>query len=109
MEMGNFSVQTGSNLLKFQVTIQFEMDEEFMTLVPPHRTYINYLINKGIIDSYTVSLEARKSWIVINATSKQEAQNHLSRSPLYRYWTLEIDELYVFDGQNYRLPAIQMN
>ena len=41
---------------KFQAIISFEMDEEFMSFVPPHRTYINYLLNKGIIDSYAVSI-----------------------------------------------------
>lgn len=56
---------------KYQVTIHFQMDEEFMTLVPPHRTYINYLINKGIVDSYTVSLESMRSWIVMSGTSKK--------------------------------------
>ena len=41
---------------KFQAIISFEMDEDFMSLVPPHRTYINYLLNKGIIDTYAVSI-----------------------------------------------------
>jgi hypothetical protein len=107
--MSQLSIQTGSNISKYQVTISFEMDEQFMTLVPAHRTYINYLINKGIIDSYTVSLESQRSWIIINAINKKEVEDYLNRSPLYRYWTCEVDELYVFDGQNYRLPALQMN
>jgi hypothetical protein len=107
--MAEFSIQTGGQISKFQVTIQFTMDDEFMTLVPPHRTYINYLINKGIVDIYTVSLEAQKSWLVINAAHKMEVENYLRKSPLHRYWQYEIDELYVFDGQNYRLPALQMN
>ena len=32
---------------KYQVTIRFEVNDEFMTLVPSHRTYINLLINNG--------------------------------------------------------------
>ncbi len=94
---------------KYQVTIHFEMDENFMPLVPPHRTYINYLINKNIIDSYTVSLESMRSWVVMNGTSKKEVMQLLEKSPLYKYWTIEIDELYVVDGQPYRLPALQPN
>ena len=54
-------------LNKYQVTIYFEMDDQFMTLVPPHRVYINDLIEKNIIDSYAVSLESHRSWITINA------------------------------------------
>lgn len=94
---------------KYQVTIHFRMDEEFMTLVPPHRTYINYLINKGIIDSYTVSLESMRSWIVMSGSSKKEVLQVLEKSPLAKYWSIEIDELYVFDGQPYRLPQMQPN
>ena len=98
-----------SILKKFLVTINFFMDEQFMTLVPPHRTYINYLINKGIIDSYAVSMESYRSWIMMTAENKDEVREYLKKSPLYKYWTYEIDELFVYDGQTYRLPALQMN
>lgn len=94
---------------KYQVTIQFEMSDDFMDLVPPHRTYINYLINKGTIDHYAVSMETQRSWITINAEDKEEVEKLLEKSPLFKYWTLEIDELFVLDGQHYRLPAVQLN
>lgn len=94
---------------KYHVTITFFMDEDFMTLVPAHRTYINYLINKNIIDTYTVSMESYRSWITLNATSKAEVMGYLKKSPLYKYWTVEVDELFVYDGQTYRLPALQLN
>lgn len=98
-----------SQLRKFLVTINFFMDDEFMTLVPPHRTYINFLINKGIIDSYAVSMESYRSWIMLTAESKEQVRDYLIKSPLYKYWTFEIDELFLYDGQTYRLPALQMN
>ena len=85
------------------------MDEEFMTLVPPHRTYINYLLNKGIIDSYAVSMEVQKSWITINATDKKQVIDYLDKSPLSKYWEYEIVELFVYDSQSTRLPAVQLN
>jgi hypothetical protein len=107
--MESFNIQTGPTQFKFQVTIQFRMDDDFMALVPPHRTYINYLINKNVIDSYTVSLESMRSWVVMNAASKDEVLKMLEKSPLYKYWSVEIDELYVVDGQPYRLPALQPN
>lgn len=94
---------------KFIVTINFFMDEEFMTLVPPHRTYINFLINKSIIDSYAVSMESYRSWIMMTAENKDEVMDILRKSPLFKYWTIEVDELFVYDGQTYRLPALQLN
>jgi hypothetical protein len=94
---------------KYQVTISFEMDEKFMELVPPHRTYINYLINKEIIDQYAVSMETQRVWITMTAKSRNEVDKLLAKSPLYRYWSVEVDELFVLDGQHYRLPVVQPN
>jgi hypothetical protein len=94
---------------KYQVTIHFEISDEFMDLVPPHRTYINYLINKSIIDHYAVSMETQRAWITLNAENKKEVVKILAKSPLHKYWTSEVDELFVLDGQHYRLPAVQPN
>ena len=80
-----------------------------MELVPPHRTYINYLINKDIVDQYAVSMETQRVWITMTANNKKEAEELLKKSPLYKFWTIEIDELFVIDGNHYRLPAVQPN
>jgi len=95
--------------VKYQVTIHFDMDDDFMTLVPAHRIYINSLIENGVIDYYSVSMETQRCWIIINAGSKKEVNTYLNKSPLKRYWTVEIDELFVYDAQSYRLPAVQLN
>ena len=95
---------------KFQVTIQFEMDDEFMSLVPSHRVYINSLIEKGTIDQYLVSMETQRVWITFTARDKADVEQRLKKSPISKYWTsIEVDELFVVDGQHYRLPALQMN
>ena len=99
----------GPQLNKYQVTVHFYVDDAFMTYVPTHRVYINSLIEKNILDYYTVSMESQKSWMVFNAVSKMKVEEYLSKSPLYKYWTVEIDELFVYDGQSYRLPAVQLN
>jgi ribosome-interacting GTPase 1 len=96
-------------LNKYQVTIRFEMDDDFMSFVPPHRVYINSLIEKNIIDYYSVSMETQRSWWIINAANKIVVEEYLTKSPLYKYWTVEIDELFVYDSQTYRLPALQLN
>ena len=94
---------------KFQAIIHFDMDEQFMNLVPPHRTYINYLINKNIIDSYAVSMETQTVWITLNAETKEQVKTYLDKSPLHKYWDYSVEELFVYDGQLYRLPTVQLN
>ncbi len=94
---------------KYQAIIKFKIDEDFMTLVPPHRTYVNYLINQEIIDMYAVSMESQTVWITLNAKTKTEVDTLLVKSPLYKYWTYNIEELFVYDSQQYRLPKLQLN
>lgn len=100
---------TDNNFNKYQVTIHFEIIDDFMTLVPSHRVYINSLIEKGVIDYYAVSMETQRCWIIINALTKKEVTDYVQLSPLRKYWTIEIDELFVYDAQSYRLPALQLN
>lgn len=94
---------------KYQVSIRFEMDEDFMNGIPEHRRFVNEMIQEGVIDHYVVTMESMKSWITFTADSKEEVEEYLQRSPLYRYWSYEIEELFVVDGHQYRLPALQFN
>lgn len=96
-------------LNKYQVTISFRMTDEAMKLLPTHRSYVNDLIEKNIIEYYSVSMETMRAWLMINAETKEEVSEYLQKSPLYKFWTVEIDELFVYDGQTYRLPALQFN
>jgi hypothetical protein len=93
----------------YHVTIYFEISDEFLGLVPAHRTYINFLINKNIVDHYAVSMETQRAWITLNAEDKNDVEKILAKSPLHRFWTFEVDELFVLDGQHYRLPEVNPN
>ena len=85
---------------KFQVTIRFDMNDEFAALVPPHRTYINRLIEQGIIDHYVVTMETQRVWITFTADNKKDVERYLAKSPLFKYWTCEIDELFIEPRKN---------
>jgi|SRR5580704_16138481 hypothetical protein len=98
-----------NQLNKYQVTIYFEMDEEALKSLPEHRAYINELIEKNIIEYYSVSMETMRVWMIVNAENKQEVEDYLLNSPLIKYWKYEIDELFLYDGQTYRLPSLQFN
>ena len=98
-----------NQLNKYQVTIYFEMDEEKLSSLPEHRVYINDQIEKNVIEYYSVSMETMRVWMIVNAESKQEVEDCLFGSPLLKYWRYEIDELFLYDGQAYRLPSLQFN
>jgi hypothetical protein len=56
-----------------------------------------------------VSMETQRVWITLNAENKEEIKKLLEKSPLFKFWSYEIDELFVLDGQHFRLPAVQPN
>lgn len=94
---------------KYLVIAKFEWNEEMVQLISAHRHHINALIDELVIDHYIVSMELQTAWITINAKNKPEIRKLLSPSPFYKKWKIEISELMVWDGQNYRLPAVQLN
>jgi hypothetical protein len=94
---------------KYLLTALFEWTEEMMPLVEEHREIVNSLIDEQVIDHYVVSMETQTVWITMNAKTKREAKSYLSSSPLYKHWKVQVYELMVWDGQNYRLPAVQLN
>jgi hypothetical protein len=54
-------------------------------------------------------METHRVWITFSAENKDAVEKYLSKSPLYKFWTYEIDELFVVDGLHYRLPVVQLN
>lgn len=95
---------------KYQVTFTFSVDEEFMKLVPRHRMLINELIMRGVIESYAISVESSKGWVLFNTKNKGDVRLHLEQSPLFSYFSdVEIDQLMVYDSQMYRFPKMVLN
>jgi hypothetical protein len=94
---------------KYLIIARFQWSEEMMQHIPEHREIINLLIDDQVIDHYVVSMEIQTAWITMNAKNKREIKTYLSPSPLYKHWKIEVHELMVWDGQNYRLPAVQLN
>ena len=94
---------------KYLVTVRFTWNEAAMDVIPAHREYVNKLINEQVIEHYVVSMEIQTVWITINANNKTEVRRVLTKSPFNKFWKFEINELIIWDGQNYRLPVVQLN
>lgn len=94
---------------KYLVTVAFEWNDEAMKVIQEHREYINSLIDDHVIEHYAVSMEIQTVWITINADTKAEVRKILSTTPFNKFWKFDIHELIIWDGQNYRLPAVQLN
>ena len=65
---------------KYQVSVFFSVDEEFMNLVPKHRGVISDMILKGVIDSYAISAEVGRGWITMNGKANGDERNLIPSS-----------------------------
>lgn len=94
---------------KYQAIIQFKWNDEAAAIIEEHRAYINELIDEQVIEHYVVSMETQQAWVTLNAETREEAQEVLDNSPFAKFWTIELNELFLWDGIGYRLPAVQLN
>jgi len=85
------------------------LDMDFMRMIPAHRAYINELISKGTILSYSISADRSKGWIIFLADMAEEVLDIVQQFPIHQYITIEIHELFIHDGEAYRFPKLHYN
>jgi hypothetical protein len=80
---------------EYMIVIRFSAsyDEKFLALIPLQRVQVNYLMEKRIITSYSLSADRETLWVTMLATSREGAEKTLRMMPLYNYMQYEIVEL----------------
>ena len=96
---------------QFQITVQLpdEFSEEFISRIPAQRSMVNGLMRKGIILSYSLSMDRSRLWIVMEAESENNVIEILSRFPLIRYMAPEITELLFHNSVYINVPKVSLN
>ncbi|OGX89726.1 hypothetical protein [Hymenobacter coccineus] len=96
----------------FVVTISLPdtYEDEFLALIPRHRSVINRLLSEKVIEAYAISADRRRGWVTINGDDTGAVRGIVEKFPLYRYFLgIEIDELFIFDSVATRFPIIGLN
>lgn len=84
-------------------------DAEFQKMIPAHRAYINELINRRVIESYSINQERTRGWIIMNGTDEEDILGYVEQFPIYRWIRVNVEELMVHDSELYRFPTLIMN
>jgi len=94
----------------FHVEINLkQFDERFGTLLPAHRAYVNALLMKGQIQSYSVAEDRSKLWIVLNC-HELDVENLINKMPLHIYFEdYNITPLLFHNNHEQMMPAISLN
>jgi hypothetical protein len=96
---------------EYMVTITFpaEFDEEFISLIPGQRAMVNALMGKGIISSYSLSVDRQTLWVTMIGGSDGHILETLQQMPLFRFMNFEVRELMFHNAPVFAQPSFSLN
>jgi len=84
--------------------------EDFLAIIPQHRLIINQLLSEHIIETYAISANRGRGWVVINGDDEEAVRAIVAQFPLFPYLeVMAVDELFIFDSAASRFPHISLN
>jgi hypothetical protein len=83
--------------------------EEFFSLIPAQRAYVNQMIRKGVITSYSLSLDRSQLWVTLRAHSEEEVVEVVAKFPLIRWMEIEIQPLMFRETAVTSMPPVSLN
>ena len=91
------------------IDLPFHFDQEFLAKIPEQRAFINKMMNKGFVSSYSLSMDRSKLWVTVKANTESEAAKLFAQFPLYEYMNGAIIPLMFHQGVNVALPQPSLN
>ncbi|GAB3687055.1 hypothetical protein GCM10027592_00120 [Spirosoma flavus] len=96
-----------------QYMVEFDlpsvMDEDFANLIPAQRLKVEELMEKGVLLSYSLSIDRQKLWCIFKVDSELEAMEYIAEFPLIKYMTPMITELMFHNMIAARIPLFSLN
>ena len=77
----------------FELGLPFVKTEEFVSLIPEHRAYVNDCLVDGRILNYSLTTDMNKVYCVIESGTEQEAYDLVADMPLAAFMKIEVKPL----------------
>lgn len=81
---------------------------EFVELIPHQRKFIDRMMKKGMIISYSLSFDRSKLWVVVLANSPTEVNNIIGSFPIFCFIKFKVNNL-LFHEANSQVPQFWLN
>jgi muconolactone delta-isomerase len=85
------------------------ISEEFVSLIPYQRSQVNRLMGRGVLNSYSLSLDRGRIWTVVNADTQKDAERTLNTFPLMKFMSYDIYKLAFNNNISQILPKFSLN
>ncbi len=84
------------------ISLPVHISEDFQSKIPLQIESVALHMQSGNIISYSLAYDRSKLWVVLDASSQNEAKSILKTMPLYHYFDYNITEL-MFNNINISL------
>ena len=91
-----------------EIELPKRITPEFLELIPHQRKFIDRMMKKGIIISYSLSFDRSKLWVVVLANSLTETKNFIGSFPIFCFIQFKINNL-LFHEANNHVPQFWLN
>ena len=97
------------NQYMVEVRLPDSISQEFISLIPRQREYIDDMFNRGIISGYTLAMDRTKLWVTFVAKNVREVKDVLSSFPIIDYIEFDVHELAFNNSASSIIPEISLN
>lgn len=97
------------NQYMVEISLPGMLTREFTNLIPAQRARVNELIQAGSIQSYMLSIDRSRLWVVMNARSESQVSQLLDSFPIMTHCEALVHELMFHDMATHQLPKMSMN
>lgn len=92
-----------------QISLPSFFNEEFVSLIPEQRAYVDSLMLEGVISGYSLSLDRTLLWVTFTAKSESEVRKTIRTFPIIDFIEYNIIELAFHNQANFIIPALSLN
>ena len=96
------------NYFMVSVTLP-EIDDEFICLLPEQRTYIEKLIENGMVSSYSLACDRSQLWVVFSVDDTNQVRGLLSCFPIIDKVTYDIIPLIFHQDSTEKIQSFSLN
>jgi len=87
------------------ITLPDEFTPEFMALIPSQRAYINKLMGRGVVSTYTLSIDRTTLWVTMFGDSMREIESYVDKFPMKAFMDFDIEEaMFHHNAAHYVFP-----
>lgn len=97
------------NQYMVEIDLPTLMTQQFISLIPAQRSMVNELMSDGKIDSYTLSMDRSRLWVIFLMDTESEVIELLESFPIIPYCEFELSELMFHNTMTRQLPVISLN